>query len=126
MTTQGEINLTRDLQVIHTGCDSQSPSFINAGAMMVEGSLQLAFNNIALFELFLDSTRQSLVITFTKGSPAREIKFTMTDAFFGAAPPEWDRSGISVLMRLNFRGIYNTTDSGNIKVAVKNARSTAY
>ena len=126
VTTQGEINLTRDLQVIHTGCDSQSPSFINAGAMTVEGSLQVAFNNMALLNLFLNSTRQSMVITFTKGSPAREIKFTMTDCFFGAAPPEWDRSGISVLMRLSFRGIYNATDVGNIKVAVKNAKAVAY
>lgn len=126
VTTQGEINLTRDLQVIHTGCDTKDPTFINTGALMVEGSLQVAFNNMALFNLFLAGTRQSLVITFTKGSPAREIKFTMTDAFFGAQPPEWDRGGISVLMRLGFRGIYNLTDAGNIKVAVKNARATVY
>lgn len=126
VTTQGEINLTRELQVIHTGCDSKDPSFVNVGAMTVEGTLQVAFNDMALFNLFLAGTRQSLVITFTKGTPAREIKFTMTDAFFGAQPPEWDRGGISVLMRLGFRGIYNATDAGSIKVAVKNAKALAY
>jgi hypothetical protein len=126
VVTQGEINLTRDLQVIHTGCDSKDPSFINAGAMSVEGSLQVAFNNMALFNLFLAGTRQSLVISFVKGTPERSIVFTMTDCFFGAAPPEWDRSGISVLMRLSFRGIYNLTDAGNIKIVCKNAKATAY
>jgi len=126
VVTQGEINLTRELQVVHTGCDDQNPSFINAGPMRVEGSMQVAFNNMALFNLFLNGTRQSFLLEFTKGSPIRELAITCTDAFFGAQPPEWDRGGISTFMRLSFRGIYNATDTGSAVVALKNSQATAY
>ncbi len=126
VVTQGEINLTRDLQVVHTGCDDQDPSFINAGPMRVEGSLQVAFTSMNLYNLFRNGVRQSFLLEFTKGSPVRELALTCTDAFFGAAPPEWDRGGISTFMRLSFRGIYNATDVGSCVVALKNSQATAY
>lgn len=124
--TAGEITLTRELEVVHTGCDSKDPTYINTGPMNVEGSLTVVFDSMNILNLYLNATRQSLVISFTKGSPARSITFTMTSAVFYASPIEFDRGGIGVKARLSFTGIYNATDSGNIKVAVQNSQSAAY
>lgn len=126
VVTQGELNLTRELQVVHTGCDDRNPSFINTGPMRVEGSLTIAFRDMNVFNMFLNGTEQSFELTFTKGTPAREIKFIVSRAFFGANPPEWDRGGIGVTMRLGFRGLYNNTDNGSCRVQLKNGQATAY
>jgi hypothetical protein len=126
VVTQGEINITRELQVVHTGCDDRNPSFILVGPMRVEGSMQVAFTDMALFNLFLNGTRQSFSLTFSKGTPVRELTITCSDAFFGANPPEWDRGGVGTFMRLSFRGLYNTTDAGSCVVTLKNGQATAY
>ena len=122
----GEINLTRELQIVHTGCDSQDVSFINAGPMQAEGRFNVVFDNMAIFDLALANTRQALTLSFTKGSPAREILFTLTDCFLNAQPFEFDYGGMGVQGVVGFRGIYNSTDAGVCKVAVKNSRATAY
>lgn len=122
----GEINLTRELQLVYTGCDSQDVASINAGPMNIEGKFVVIFDNMAIFDLVLANTRQVLTLTFTKGSPAREIKFTITDCFLNAQPFEFDYGQMGVLGTIGFRGIYNATDAGVCKVAVKNSQSTSY
>ncbi|MCK9468419.1 MAG: phage tail tube protein [Porticoccaceae bacterium] len=118
----GEIAITRELQVVHTGEDNRSPRHINVGPTQVNGNLLVAVEaNLAVYDMFRASTRQSLNILFDDATASRSIGFQMTDCLLTAAPAEIDRGGVSVFLRLNFEGIHNSTDAGPIEVEVENS-----
>jgi len=126
-TVSGEINMSREIQVVHTGENSQQPTSILVGPLKIEGSLLMITDSLADLTAYLDGTRQSLAIAFSKGAtPNRSITFTMTDAYLAAAPLEFDYGGIGVFNRIHYRGLYNATDAGPCAVTLLNGQNAAY
>jgi len=123
----GEINLTRELQMVYTGANVASPNFVNNGPLRYEGSLTVIADSLADFDRIIADTRQSLSIKFSyESTPAKSLEFLSTSTFFAAAPLEYDRGGIGVLVKVGFRGLHNTTDSGVVQAILKNPKTPAY
>lgn len=123
----GEINIGRELQVVHTATATQTPRWVNCGPLYAEGQLLVSVEDLSDFDAVLADTRQSLEISFTQtGSPARTITFTMSNVVLNAAPLDWDRGGVSTFVRYHWRALHNTTDAGPLSVALINNRATTY
>lgn len=123
----GEFTLSRELQMVYTGQNVASPAFINNAPLRYEGTLTVMADSLADFDRVLADTRQSLAIQFSYNStPARSLTFTSTSTFFAGAPVEYDRSALGVIVKVGFRGLHNTTDSGVVKAVALNSRATVY
>lgn len=126
--TQAELTISRELQVVHVGEDSQQPLHINAGPIAIEGTLTLVVDNLDFVDKYRTGVKQALSIVFDQGQAAaaqRKIEFTLANAFFAASPVEIDRGGVSVFARMGFSGIYNATDLGPGRAILTNATASA-
>lgn len=128
----GDINITKELQVINTATNTRSPRTINPGPMQVEGTFTLATEDLSDFDLYLADTQQPFSIVFTSG--INIITFQMTLVTFAASPIGFARDGVSVNDTLSYRAIHNTTDGptsgptyalgGPAKVTLVNSTAT--
>ena len=129
--SEGNINITRPLDAIFTVDGSQNPYQIFQGAVSVDGSLKLIFEDDTDLNRYLTNTQPSLDINFSTGSGASQlaVQFTMTKCAFQVA--KIDRSKDYVELDVTYKAIANTTDVGAsagyspIKVVLKNAKTTA-
>lgn len=126
--SSGEINITRELQVVHTATAVQTPRFINVGPIDIAGTLTVTLEDLSDFDAVLADTRQSLVVKFEQsdGGVERSIEFTMSNIVLNAQPIEFDRSGVSVFVKYGWRALYNDTDGGPGTVVLINSRATTY
>jgi hypothetical protein len=128
---EGNISIKRALSPIFTVDNSQSPYQIFQGAVEVDGSLKLIFEDNTELNYFINNTQPSLDISFSQGSggTATKVQFTMTKCAFQVA--KIDRSKDYVELDVTYKAIANTTDVGAssgyspIKVTLQNAKSTA-
>lgn len=128
---EGTINITRPLTPIYTVDGSQAPYQIFQGAVSVDGTLKLIFEDDTDLTRYLTNTQPSLDITFTQGTGATQtvVQFTMTKCAFQVA--KVDRGQDYVTLDVTYKAIANTTDVGAsagyspIKVVLKNAKATA-
>lgn len=127
---EGNVNITRPLTAIFTVDGSQNPYQIFQGAVSVDGSLKLIFEDDTDLTRYLSNTQPSLDIAFTQGSgaTATKVQFTMTKAAFQVA--KIDRSQDYVTLDVTYKAIANATDVGTsagyspIKVTLQNAKAT--
>jgi hypothetical protein len=128
---EGNINITRPLDAINTVDGSQAPYQIFQGAVSVDGSLKLIFEDDTDLTRYLTNTQPSLDIAFSQGTGASltKVQFTMTKCAFQVA--KIDRSKDYVELDVTYKAIANTTDVGAsagyspIKVVLQNAKATA-
>jgi hypothetical protein len=128
---EGNINITRPLSAIFTVDGNQAPYQIFQGAVSVDGSLKLIFEDDSDLNNYLSNTQPSLDITFSQGTgaTATSIKFTMSKCAFQVA--KIDRSKDYVELDVTYKAIANGTDVGAsagyspIKVVLNNAKATA-
>jgi hypothetical protein len=116
----GEMSIERELEVVHTAQNAQDPRIVNVGALGVSGRLVITAEDMTIFDAWKAHTTQSFAITFTYGASAI-ITITLTSANLGDGPLEIDRSGVGVTFAVPFRGLYNATDAGPLKIVVTNA-----
>lgn len=126
LVQSGEITISRELQVVHTGADSQDPRHINVGPMDVRGNVLATVETdlSGAYAAVLAGTRQSFDLLFDLDADAQSLEFTITDCDIAAEPVELDRGGVSVFNRVNFRGIHNTTDGGPVEANLENTQTT--
>jgi hypothetical protein len=128
--SEGNVNISRTLTPIFTVDGSQSPYQIFQGAVNVEGSLKLVFEDDTDLTRYLTNTQPSLDINFSQGSgtSAVQVKLTMTKCAFQVA--KVDRSKDYVELDVTYKAMANTTDKGTsggyspIKVTLKNAKAS--
>lgn len=120
-----ELTFTRDLEVKHTGTNTQDARYINVGPLRVEGRLVLAAEDMTDYDNFKSHLSQSFQLQLDYGSGANQktLTFLMTSCNFADGPLEIDRSGVGVVFALPIRGIYNATDAGPAKVTLVNAKT---
>jgi len=127
---EGNVNITRTLTPIFTVDGAQAPYQIFQGAVNVEGSLKLIFEDDTDLTRYLTNSQPSLDINFSQGSGASlvQVKLTMTKAAFQVA--KVDRSKDYVELDVTYKALANTTDIGSsggyspIKVTLKNAKAS--
>jgi hypothetical protein len=125
---EGNVNITRTLTPIFTVDGTQAPYQIFQGAVSVDGSLKLIFEDDTDLTRYLTNTQPSLDINFTQGSGATavQVKLHMTKAAFQVA--KIDRSKDYVELDVTYKALANTTDKGTsggyspIKVTLQNAK----
>jgi hypothetical protein len=122
LVASGEITFSRELQVVHTGADSQDPRHINVGQIDVRGNVLATIEDdlTGAYTAFLNATRQSFQVLFDIVATNRSLDILLTDADLAAEPIELDRGGVGVFNRVNFRGIHNATDGGPAEVNLEN------
>ena len=128
---EGNVNITRPLSPIFTVDGSQNPYQIFQGAVDVNGSLKLIFEDNTDLNYYLNNTQPSLDINFSQGSgaTATQVKLTMTKCAFQVA--KIDRSKDYVELDVTFKAIANSTDVGSssgyspIKVTLQNAKAAS-
>lgn len=121
----GEVNLTRELEVRSVG-GQQDPYGINVDRLDARLSIVLIVEDLTDFDRYLTGLRQSVVITLDDAAASRSIVFTFTDCDLNTEPLEYDMGNIGQLVRIQGRGIHNTTDAGPVQVALENGQASAY
>jgi hypothetical protein len=123
----GEINFSRESQVIHATNNSQQPKCVEVGPVRIEGQLTLLTDTLVDFTSFITDVKQQLAISFAKGvTPARTLNFNIQNAALAASPIDWDMGGVALLNRLSFRAIHNSTDDGPGVAVLINGQTDAY
>ena len=119
-TEKGAINITRELEVVHTDGATQDPYIINVGPMRIEGQFTVVTADLTDFDRFLADTKESISLAFVSAVSNRSITFLCTNASLNVQPWEGDRGALGVRSTVAFRGLYNATDGGPGKVTLVN------
>lgn len=125
----GEVTLSRDLQVVHTGADTQDLKYLNVGPLRAQARIVCVLEALATdFAFATGHTTQAFELEFDYGSSTtqRTLTFTMSEANFADEPQEIDRSAVGSTVAFTLRGLYNATDAGPVAVTLTNTDSAAY
>lgn len=131
----GELTLTRAVDVVPSCSGAQDPYAIWAGNLSVAGKITLVYEAAtfaAEYAKLIASTATTLDLNFTVGAAAtlRAIQFHMSNVLYTTGKPTRGKSYVE--LPLDFKADGNVTDVGAsggygpIVVTLKNARSTAY
>lgn len=120
---EGEITLSRDINLHFTDCGSQWAGTAFAGPLEVTGRVTIFFDSASDYDRYIDKDQEAFSLTweYGAGTALKSLEFLATKMDFGDSPAEIDRSEASVTLAYTMRGLYNTTDSGNCQFILKNA-----
>lgn len=129
--TAFDLTIARSQDAIHAA-GSRDPMRIDEGPLECTGSIAFDAGTSSVDDLvkYLGSsgayTEEAMVVTCTYGATTtlRSIVFTLTNANYGDGPATRDLGNGLYQITLNFRGIYNTTDGGPVKVVLNNTKAT--
>jgi hypothetical protein len=124
----GEFNLSRSVQVIHTADGSQQPYAIFMGSVSLTGKANVVMEDDTRLLELLNNTQPSVDFLFAQDGN-NSIKLHATKAAYTGAPIT--RDGIFVRLPIEFSGVANATDAGAsgglspAKVTLLNAKPAA-
>jgi hypothetical protein len=129
--TSFDLTIAREQNAIHAA-GSRDPIRIDEGPLECTGSIAFDAGASPVDDLakYIGSsgafTEEAMVIACSYGATTtlRAITFTLTNANYGEGPATRDLGTGLYQVTLNFRGIYNTTDSGPLKVLLNNTQSS--
>ncbi len=123
---EGEITFSREIDLHFVDGSLQTPGTAFAGPLEVTGRATLFFDSTADLDRYLDKDQERFALTWEYGSGTalKQLVVQCTKMDFGDGPAEIDRSGSSLTLAYTMRALYNTTDAGNAKVILKNAKQS--
>jgi hypothetical protein len=112
-----EITIKRELQVIYTGQNAQTPFYIQRGKVGVAGKLKFtAPADEAILNYMINNTQPQMQVKFTNGvtptSDAAYRALTLNCQKAGFKNVKIDRGAVAVAYDGEFDAIANTTDAG--------------
>lgn len=114
----GEVTFKREAQLIFGANNTQDPTKYVTGRIEVAGKLTFDVEDETEFLLYTNGTQPTLDILFTQdASNSLDLSFGKVDITKAVV----DRSQEFVRVDIDFKGLYNTTDSGIATVTLKNA-----
>ena len=134
-----EINIQRELEVIHTARNNRSPYSINIDRIGISGNLMVVASKLgAQYDEWKRFAERNLVLEFSSNRsvlpgavpgasdpfPERTFKIQLSRANLANGPFEIDRSNVGVVFRLPFIALHNLTDEGPGQVIVQSAAYT--
>jgi len=105
----GEFNLSRPVQVIHTADGTQAPYAIFMGPVSLAGKANVVMEDDTRLTEFLNNTQPAVDLLFTQDA-SNTVKLHATKAAYTGAPIS--RDGIYVHLPIEFSGVANATDAG--------------
>jgi hypothetical protein len=123
---EGEITLSREINLHFTDCGSQYAGTAFAGPLEVTGRATIFFDAHSDYQRYLDKTQEAFSLTWDYGSGAdqRTLVFTANNMDFGDSPAEIDRSDASITLAYTMRGLYHADDAGNCKWTLLNSKES--
>lgn len=126
-----DLTIAREVSLVYTANNTRFASAIYSGPMEVTAKLSILFDTAADFDRAHDwgNNQHPLEVTLDNGLSGannRKVIFTMSKASWGDGNFERDRGGTYMTGSWNIRALYNTTDSGPIKITLVNGRSSQY
>lgn len=121
-----DMSLTRQVDLIFAGNNSQRPSAVEVGDFDVTGKLSIYGSTDQPYVDYRANTQQAveLVLTDTAaGSSYARLDILMTKCVFTKVTP--DRSGNFLRYDVEFQGIHNATDAGPIQLIATIASSSS-
>lgn len=128
--TSFDLTIARSQDAIHAA-GSRDPIRIDEGPVECHGSIAFdagttLVDDVAKYVTAGSYTTEAMVVTCSYGatSTLRSVAFTLTNANYGEGPATRDLGNGLYQITLNFRGIYNTTDGGPVKVVLNNTKTS--
>ncbi len=118
-----ELNYTNNLDAGRFVIGSANINALPEGRGDTTGTVTLAFENLTLYNKWLNDTESSLDITFTD-SAGDTVQFLIPAVHYnGDASPKIE-SPQGIVIALPFRGIYDATEATDLKVVLVNDEAT--
>jgi hypothetical protein len=114
----GDLKFKRDVKMLFTASGSPDPSKASSGRISVEGKLTFDIEDESEWTLFSTSVEPIVVLTFAK-DVSTSLVITLSKVDIKKA--HIDRSQEYLRVDMEIEGLYNTTDSGNVAVVLKNS-----
>jgi len=121
-----DLNLKRQIDVIHSSNGLQAPREIFQGALEVDGTYKAIFENLTDLNLYLNYTQTPTVATLQQPLAFGGANLALTLSQSGWSKGKRDLGGMYVQADFSLSGIYNTTDAGSVAAVLKNWQTTAY
>lgn len=105
--------ITRELEVIYTAANTQSPYFIQRGKLTAGGSLNAVVNNETFLTYLNSNTQPQLQFIISNGLAGASLLSMQVDALLAAfADSKIQRGKAAVEYAANWKGVANTTNTG--------------
>ena len=120
-----ETSLKRKVEPIWGMTNSQQPNLGSVGPLEVTGKLDFAVADNTELNLYLNNTQPSATFLLTGASTINTMALHFNSLVF-ETPTVTDRGKDYLIVNATYRGIYNATDTGPLKVTLTNARTASY
>lgn len=120
-----ELDLKRKVDPIWGMNNSQQPNLASVGPLEVTGKIDYAVADNTELNYYLQNTQPQATFLFTGASTVNTMKLHFQTLAF-ETPTVTDRSKDYLVVTSTFRGIYNSTDAGPLKITLTNSRTASY
>ena len=120
-----ELALKRKVEPIWGMSNSQQPNLESDGPLEVTGKIDFAVADNTELNLYKSNTQPAATFLLTGASTINTMTMHFNDLAF-ETPTVIDRTKDFLVLQSAFRGIWNATDSGPLKVTLTNARTASY
>ena len=116
-----EFTFSREVAVVHTGAQTQNPSFGYHGPLEVTGRATMAFHTFDDYNKYLNNTQEELIFEFVRGSSTtlRSLRITLPKVSYLEAPMEIDRGAVDARLSVSFRGLWDSSDGDKPVIILK-------
>ena len=120
-----EVDLKRAVEPIWGMTNSQQPNLASVGPLEVSGKIDFAVGDNTELNYYINNTQPQATFKFVGASTVNTMTLHFQTLAF-ETPTVTDRSKDYLVVTSSFRGIYNSTDAGPLKITLTNARTAAY
>lgn len=121
-----DLTLKRAVEAIHASNGVQAPREVFAGALELDGTLKVIYENVTDMNLFLNWQQLPVVAALQKTGYFGGESLTLTMSQAGTPKFKRDNGQTYMQASIDLSAIYNATDSGICKAVLKNFVTAAY
>lgn len=120
-----ESTLKRKVEEVWGMSNTQQPNLASGGPLEVSGKIDFAVADNTELNLYKNNTQPAATLLLTGASTINTMNIHFNDLAF-EAPSFVDRTRDYLVFTSTYRGIYNATDSGPLKITLTNGRTASY
>lgn len=113
----GDMMLKRMVKPTYGANNTQQFTRMNVGELEVSGKLTFDIQDYTEHNLYLQNNQYPTVITFTQGTNILTLQMSQ----MAVDKSTVDRSQEMVRVDMSYKGIYNATDGGPVKISLQNS-----
>jgi hypothetical protein len=121
-----DMNIKRQVEVIHSSNGVQSPREIFQGALEVDATYKAIFENALDLQLFANYTQTPTTATLLQPASVGGASLALVMSQSGWEKGKREFGSAYVEASYAIKGIYNATDAGSVSAVLKNFITTTY